>query len=145
MSKLSEALKELGYSDAVSSTIATALEKRDATIETLTGLTDTQQRIQVLGEFITGISKGMIAAGLDPATKIGNVSDREVIVSVISTIFFELSVMMMMITDGNRDKALSTLFPILTVCLDESEKIVGELKENGKLAKGNVGKSYLFH
>lgn len=145
MSKLSEALKELGYSEAVSFSLSEALKKREATVKTLSGLTDTQKRIQVLGEFITGVSKGMLAAGLDPASEVGNISDREIIVSVISTVFFELSVMMMMITDGDRDKALSTMFPILTVCLDEGERLVADLKEHGKFGKENVGKPFILH
>lgn len=147
MSKLSDALKELGYSDNVAVSLSKALSNRQSTAESLLSAGDgeTKGRIQILGEFAVGIIKGMLSASLDPAVHAKNVKDYEIIVSVISSALFELTIMMTMITNNDRAKTEGVLLSILRTCLDEAERACSEINSVESSGAEDDGKPYSFH
>lgn len=147
MSKLSDALKELGYSDNVVTSLTQALSNRQSTAEGLLSAEgdSTKARIHILGEFAVGVIKGMLSASLDPAVHAKNVKDYEVIVSVISSALFELTVMMTMITNNDRIKTESVLVSILRTCLDEAERVFSEINSVEGSGAEDDRKPYSLH
>lgn len=147
MSKITDALKELGYSDNVAVSLGKAFSSRKAAAENLISVdeNDKKARIHILGEFAVGIIKGMLSASLDPAVQAKNVKDHEVIVSVISSAIFELTVMMTMITENDRMKTESVLVSILKTCLDEAERVFSEINSIEGSGADDDGKPYSLH
>lgn len=133
MSKLSEAIVELGFSEKVAMSVDAAFSSRNEVVKNLLSVDsdrDSKKRIHILGDFAVSMIKACLASTLEPATSSKNVKDYEVIVSVVSTIIFEVVFMTTMIADGDREKIERTLRPILQTCIDESENIYEELKNS---------------
>lgn len=147
MSKLSDALKELGYTDRATLSLSQALSNRQSTVEGLLSAeeTDTKTRIHVLGEFAVGIIKGMLSASLDPAAEAKNIKDYEVIVSVVSSALFELTTLMVTITNNDRVKSENVLVSILKTCLDEVERVFSEINSIESSGEEDDGKPHSLH
>lgn len=130
MSNLFDALKNLGYSNDVCLVLDKALSLRGVTVDLLLKATSDDDRMRALGDFTVGVAKSMLGASLDPAAVArASVKDNVVLTSVVSTILFELTTMVMMITDGDFDKSHDMLSHILKVCLQESALIIAEYKD----------------